>query len=70
LILDRSGVDAEVRVDPERVRPGELPLQIGSFARAERDTGWRPGIPLEKSVDDLLEHWRSEHRTASAGGAA
>jgi GDP-4-dehydro-6-deoxy-D-mannose reductase len=70
LILDRSGVDAEVRIDPARVRSGELPLQIGSFARAERDAGWRPEIPLEKSVDDLLEHWRARRPAPSRGGLA
>ncbi len=68
LILDRSGVRAEVRTDPARVRAGELPLQIGSFARAERAVGWRPEIPLEKSIDDLLEHWRAQRRAPARGG--
>ncbi len=68
LILDRSGVDAEVRPDPSRIRPDELPVQIGSFARAERDAGWRPEFPLEKSVDDLLEHWRARREAPSRGG--
>jgi GDP-4-dehydro-6-deoxy-D-mannose reductase len=68
LILDRSGVRAEVRTDPARVRAGELPLQIGSFARAERAVGWRPEIPLEKSIDDLLEHWRAERKAPARGG--
>ncbi|HET9888460.1 MAG TPA: NAD-dependent epimerase/dehydratase family protein, partial [bacterium] len=46
MILDRSGVTAEVRPDPNRIRPGELAMQIGSAAKAERETGWRPEIPL------------------------
>jgi GDP-4-dehydro-6-deoxy-D-mannose reductase len=68
MILDRSGVTAEVRPDPNRIRPGELAVQIGSAAKAERETGWRPEIPLEKSVDDLLEHWRDRLGVASRGG--
>lgn len=68
LILDRTGVAAEVRTDPSRVRPGELPMQIGSFARAERDAGWRPEIPLEKSVDDLIGDWRAARSAQARGG--
>lgn len=68
MILDRSGVTAEVRPDPSRIRPGELSMQIGSAAKAERETGWRPEIPLEKSIDDLLEHWRDRLGVASRGG--
>jgi GDP-4-dehydro-6-deoxy-D-mannose reductase len=68
MILDRSGVTAEVRPDPNRIRPGELAVQIGSAAKAERETGWRPEIPLEKSIDDLLEHWRDRLGVASGGG--
>ncbi len=68
MILDRSGVAAEVRADAARSRPGELASQIGSFARAERDAGWRPEFSLERSVDDLLEHWRAAKGAASRGG--
>lgn len=68
MILDRSGVTAEVRPDPSRIRQGELPMQVGNAGKAERETGWRPEIPLEKSIDDLLEHWRERLGVASRGG--
>lgn len=69
MILDRSGVAAEVRVEPGRVRKGELPLQVGSAAKAERDTGWRPRLSLERSVDDLLAHWRERVKPAARGAS-
>ena len=32
-----------------------------AIARASQaDTGWSPQIPLEKTVDDLLDYWRSQ----------
>ena len=63
-ILDRllalSHVEIRVRVAPERLREGEPDRLVGSYARLERDTGWRPEIPLEKTLGDVLEYWR-EH---------
>ena len=47
----------EVRPDPERMRPADVPLQVGSHERATRETGWAPEIPLEQSLKDLLAGW-------------
>ncbi len=63
-ILDRllalSHVEIRVRVAQERLREGEPDRLVGSYARLERDTGWRPEIPLEKTLGDILDYWR-EH---------
>jgi GDP-4-dehydro-6-deoxy-D-mannose reductase len=48
-------------VDPHRVRPVELPVQEGSFAKLEATTGWRPGIALESTLADVLEDARRRH---------
>jgi GDP-4-dehydro-6-deoxy-D-mannose reductase len=45
--------------DPTRLRPNDVPVLYGSHARLTRDTGWTPGIPLEQTLDDLLEYWRA-----------
>ena len=34
--------------------PGDLPDIYGSFAKLEREAGWRPQIPIERSLADLL----------------
>jgi GDP-4-dehydro-6-deoxy-D-mannose reductase len=31
---------------------------LGDHARLSRDTGWRPAIPLDRTLDDLLAFWR------------
>jgi GDP-4-dehydro-6-deoxy-D-mannose reductase len=54
-----SRVPVEIRVDPARYRPQDLPLLLGNPARIERDLGWTPQIPLEQSLADLLEYWRA-----------
>ncbi len=53
----------EVRQDPARLRPSDVPVLRGSAEKAEKALGWRPAIPLEKTLTDLLEYWR--HRIQS-----
>ncbi len=63
----------EVRVDPEKMRPNDVPLVVGSAARLAADTGWVPRIDLDSSLGDLLAWWRDEiargasHALPSAG---
>ena len=63
-LIEISGVDVEVRLDPERMRPSDIPSLVGDPRKLREATGWEPGISLEKTLRDLLQHWR-EH-TASA----
>jgi hypothetical protein len=48
----------EIRQDPARLRPSDLPVLRGSAEKAQQAVGWRPAIPLEKTLTDLLEYWR------------
>lgn len=50
--------DIEVRHDPGRVQPADVPAQVGSYARLQADTGWQPEVPWEQSLRDLLDYWR------------
>ncbi len=68
-LLDRlialAGVTVEVRVDPERLRPADIPALVGDPAKLRAATGWAPQIGLEQTLRDLLDDWR----TRLAGGA-
>jgi GDP-4-dehydro-6-deoxy-D-mannose reductase len=59
-LLARSRTKITVETDPAKIRPREAIRMEASIARAERDVGWRPEIPLERTLDDLLEWWRGE----------
>ena len=48
----------EVETDPALYRPHDAPVVVGDHARLTRDTGWRPTIPLERTLDDFLAFWR------------
>jgi len=60
LLLGRSPAEIEIEVDPGRLRPADIPMLVGDGSRFAAMTGWRPEIPLEQTLDDLLDWWRSE----------
>ena len=45
--------------DESRTRPGDLQSIALDTGRLRRATGWTPTIPLERSVIDTLDYWRS-----------
>jgi GDP-4-dehydro-6-deoxy-D-mannose reductase len=57
-MLARARLPIRIRVDPARYRPNDLPLVIGDPSRIQNELAWTPQIPLEQTVDDLLEYWR------------
>lgn len=58
-LVGRSRVPIQVVVDPGRVRPVDVPIVLGSAETLRRATGWVPQIPLDQTLDDLLEWWRT-----------
>jgi GDP-4-dehydro-6-deoxy-D-mannose reductase len=59
LLLKLSPASPKVVSDPSRMRPSDTPRIVGSSAKLQRDTGWRPQIALATSLADALEDWRS-----------
>lgn len=51
--------DIEVRRDPRRMQPADVPAQVGSYDRLHAETGWQPQIPWQQSLRDLLDYWRA-----------
>jgi GDP-4-dehydro-6-deoxy-D-mannose reductase len=63
-LVRSSKAKVEVQVDPERLRPSDLAVLIGDSRKLEDATGWRPRIPIEQSLHDLLRDWRRRVTTA------
>jgi GDP-4-dehydro-6-deoxy-D-mannose reductase len=59
LFLARARVPVRVVVDPARYRPNDQPLVVGDPARIAHELGWVPSIPLSRTLDDVLEYWRT-----------
>jgi len=49
----------EVKVDPARLRPSDVTLQVPCVDKFHEATGWKPEIPFEKTLGDTLEYWRN-----------
>lgn len=62
MLLAASPVKIEIRQDPERLRPSDVPVLLGSHDRFSHLTGWQPAIPLRVTLADLLEYWRARVR--------
>lgn len=54
-LLEVSGVDARVDVDPDRVRPVDLPLLCGDATRL-RGLDWEPSRTVQDALDALWRH--------------
>ena len=59
LLLARTKVKIQVRQDPARLRPSDVPILLGDNSKFVNPTGWQPTIPFEKTLEDMLEYWRS-----------
>ena len=63
LLVGLARVPIEIEVDPALLRPADNPIVLGHFGRLEAECHWRPSIPIEQTLGDLLEYWRE--RTAA-----
>ena len=48
----------EKKLDPDRVRPTDITLQIPSSEKFKEHFGWKPEKDLTHICDDLLNYWR------------
>ena len=48
----------KIETDPERLRPIDADLQVPNTNKFQLHTGWKPNIPFEKTMSDLLNYWR------------
>ena len=60
-LVSKSTVkNIEIVVDKNRLRPIDADLQIPDVTKFTNHTGWKPEIPFEKTMDDLLNYWRNK----------
>ncbi|MBN1478429.1 GDP-mannose 4,6-dehydratase [Candidatus Sumerlaeota bacterium] len=61
-LLECSTANIVVETDPDLMRPSDTPVFAGDASRFRRVTGWRPRIPLEETLEEMLEHFRDLSR--------
>lgn len=57
-LLSFSTIKIEVKQDPARMRPSDVMILWGDNSKFVKQTGWKPEIPFEKTMKDLLDFWR------------
>lgn len=62
MLILMSDAKVEIRQDPARMRPSDVMVLQGDPSKFKAQTGWKPEIPLQQTLSDLLNHWREEVR--------
>jgi len=57
--LEISRVKIEVQPDPQKMRFCDEPIILGENEKIKRECGWLPQIPIERSLQDILDYWRA-----------
>ncbi len=58
-LISLANCDIDVRVDPQRVRPTDVPEFRGDSSRLRESTGWTPAYSLHGTLRDVLDDWRA-----------
>ena len=58
-IISMSEKDIEVRIDKSRLRPIDVPVIEADISKLRSDTGWNAEIPIERTIRETLDYWRS-----------
>lgn len=51
-----------VEVDPSRIRPSDVTLQIPCIDKFNKETGWKPEIKFDQTLKSLLDYWRNYYK--------
>jgi len=62
LISISKSKNIKVKVDPARLRPSDVTLQIPCIDKFQKATGWKPEITFEHTIEDTLNYWRDPFR--------
>jgi GDP-4-dehydro-6-deoxy-D-mannose reductase len=58
MLLARARAPIPVASDPSRLRPSDHPVMLGDPSRVRTELGWQASIPIEDTLEDLLDYWR------------
>ena len=58
MIISMSSAKIEVMVDPNKIRPVDVPIIEADIRKINEETGWKPEIPFSQTVKEILDYWR------------
>lgn len=58
MILASSKANITVEVDPQKLRPIDVPVVEVDTNKLQKATGWAPEISIQQTIQETLNHWR------------
>jgi GDP-4-dehydro-6-deoxy-D-mannose reductase len=58
-MMGQVAVKIEVVEDPTRLRPADIACSTGNSTKLREATGWEPEIPIDRTLTDTLDYWRT-----------
>ena len=59
-LIDASKLHVRVETDERLVRATEQQRILGDYTKLNNITGWRPEIPLSRTLPDMIEWWKQK----------
>ncbi|MDN4523622.1 GDP-mannose 4,6-dehydratase [Fictibacillus fluitans] len=59
ILLSYSSRKIQTIVDDSRLRPADIPLQIGNCNKLKQATGWKSAMSIENTLKEIYEDWQS-----------
>ncbi len=60
MLIAKTDIPIEIKLDPARLRPSDVPVLHGDYSKINTQTGWKPQFSFEQTIEDLLNYWRSD----------
>lgn len=57
-LISQSSASITVELDPQRLRPSDIPFAVGNCDRIRDVLNWQPKISLKETLASLLADWR------------
>jgi len=57
-LITIAGAPVEIREDPQRMRPSDIPVVVGDPSKLRERTGWEPKYSLDQTLRDVYEDAR------------
>jgi GDP-4-dehydro-6-deoxy-D-mannose reductase len=58
MLMSLTDKKVKVEVDPDRLRPSDVPILLADSSKFRKATGWEPRFEFSRSLKDLLDYWR------------
>lgn len=59
MLLAHSTASIQVRTDPMRLRPADVPLLVASISRIKAHTAWEPLVDIKQALGQTVNYWRA-----------